>query len=33
MDRSIHLRELIPPKVTSLNGSYSVSLFVAFGTN
>lgn len=33
MDSSIHLLELIPPKMTWLNGNYTVNLFVAFGTN
>lgn len=33
MDSSIHLLKMIPPKMTWLNGNYTVNLFVAFGTN
>lgn len=33
MDSSIHLHKLIPPVMTWMNDSYTVNLFVAFGTN
>lgn len=33
MDSSIHLLEPIPLKMTWMNGSYTVNVFVAFGTN